>query len=257
MKRVKTLFFALLLLATSTAATAQTADEIVAKYFENTGGVDAWNAIVSIKSQGKANMGGQIYPFVQTILKDGRMAIQVDLQGQNFIPQAFDGEKQWATNFQSMQAEAADEETSTNYRRNEANEFPDPFLDYAKHGYSIELLGEDTVEGVETFKIKLTKNPIMVEGVEEQHFVTYYFDKENFVPIMQETTLPSGPQAGMVVQTIFSDYQELGAIFYPYSMTVKYNGQTAQTITIESIEVNPEIDDAIFKMPVAGAAEEK
>lgn len=257
MKTVKTLFVAILVLAISPIATAQTADEIIANYFENTGGVDAWNAISSIKSTGKADFGGQVFPFVQTIMKDGRMAIQIDLQGQSFTPQAFDGEKQWGTNFQSMKAEASDEETSSNYKRNEAVEFPDPFLDYAKKGYSVELLGEETVEGVETFKVKLTKNPIMVDGVEEELFVTYYFDKENFVPIMQESTMSAGPQKGAVVQTLFSDYQEMGDIFYPYTITVKFGGQVAQAISIETIDVNSEIDAAVFQMPEPQVVEEK
>lgn len=257
MKTVKTLFVALLVLAISPIATAQTADEIIANYFENTGGVDAWKAINGIQSSGKADMGGQVFPFVQTIMKDGRMAIQIDLQGQSFTPQAFDGEKQWGTNFQSMQAEASDDETSINYKRNEAIEFPDPFLDYASKGFSVELLGEESVEGTDTFKIKLTKNPIMVDGVEEENLVIYYFDKENFVPIMQESTVSSGPQKGTVVQTLFSDYQELGDIFYPYTMTVKYGGVVGQSINIEKIDVNPEVEEALFKMPEPAAVEEK
>jgi len=257
MKTVKTLFVALLIVAISPIATAQTADEIIANYFENTGGVDAWSAINNIKATGKADFGGQIFPFVQTVLKDGRMAIQIDLQGQTFVPQAFDGEKQWGTNFQSMQAEASDDETSTNYKRNEALEFPDPFFNYGEKGYSIELLGEETVEGVETYKIKLTKNPIMVDGAEEELFVTYYFDKENFVPIMQESTLPSGPQKGAVMQTLYSDYQELGDIFYPYTIMVKFGGQVAQAISVENMEINTEVDDALFKMPAAVEVEEK
>jgi len=249
MKTVKTLFVALLVLAITPMVTAQTADEILANYFENTGGIEAWQAIKSIKAEGNANMGGQIYPFVQTIMKDGRMAVEVDLQGQTFIPQAFDGEKQWGTNFQSMKAEAADEETSTNYKRNEANEFPDPFLNYSDKGYSVELLGEEIVEGAETYKIKLNKNPIVVDGKEEDLFVIYYFDKENFVPILQESTVQSGPQKGMKVETLFSDYQEAGDIFYPYSVGVKYDGQLAQSISVESIEINSEIEDALFVMP--------
>jgi len=257
MKTVKTFFVALLVLAISPIATAQTADEIIANYFENTGGVDAWNAISSIKSTGKANMGGQIFPFTQTILKDGRMAVEIDLQGQKFIPQAFDGEKQWGTNFQSMQAEASDDETSSNYKVNEAMEFPDPFLNYAKNGYSVELVGEETVEGVETFKVKLTKNQISVDGAKEDMIVTYFFDKENFVPIMQESTMTSGPQKGAVIQTLYSDYQEMGDVFYPYTITVKFGGQVGQSINIENMEVNTEIDDALFKMPASEPVEEK
>ena len=41
MKTAKTLFIALLLIAVA-PLTAQTADEIIDNYFENTGGKDAW-----------------------------------------------------------------------------------------------------------------------------------------------------------------------------------------------------------------------
>lgn len=257
MKTVKTLFFTLFVLAITPIAIGQTAEEILDNYFENTGGKDAWNAIKSIKAEGKADFGGQIFDFVQTVMLDGRMALEIDLQGQTFVPQAFDGEKQWGTNFQSMKAEAADEETSTNYKRNEANEFPDPFLNYSDNGYSIELLGEEIVEGVETYKIKLNKNPIVVDGKEEDLFVIYYFDKENFVPILQESTVSSGPQKGVKVETMFSDYQEAGDIFYPYSLGIKYNGQLAQSISIETIEINSEIEDALFVMPEGETDEKK
>jgi len=247
----------LLILAITPMATAQTADEILDNYFENTGGRDAWKALESMKAEGKADFGGQIFQFVQTIMLDGRMAIEIDLQGQTFIPQAFDGEKQWGTNFQSMKAEAADEETSTNYKRNEANEFPDPFLNYSDNGYSVELLGEEIVEGVETYKIKLNKNPIVVDGKEEDLFVIYYFDKENFVPILQESTVQSGAQKGVKVETMFSDYQEAGDIFFPYSVGVMYGGQLAQSISIENIEFNSEIEDVLFVMPESETDEKK
>ena len=53
----------------------------------------------------------------------------------------------------------------------------------------------------------------------------------------------------MKVQTVFSNYQEAGDIFYPYSIETKYNGQTGQSIKIEAIEMNPEVQDSTFKMP--------
>ena len=36
-------------------------------------------------------------------------------------------------------------------------EFPDPFLNYKENGFTIALDGEETIDGAETFKIKLTK----------------------------------------------------------------------------------------------------
>lgn len=255
MKILKTLFVALLLAVAP--ATAQTAEEIIDNYFENTGGKDAWMAINSMIASGEASFGPQKFNFTQTIVKDGRMAVTVDLQGQSFVPQAFDGTNFWSTNFQTMEPEAADAETSSNYSKNDAKDFPDPFLNYKDKGYTIELMGEETVEGVDCFKIKLTKNPIMSDGVEEDVTATYYFDKETFVPIMSESVITSGPQKGVTSQLIYSDYEEAGGIYYAYTQTGKFNGQVGQTISIKEIKVNPEIDESIFVMPASGTSDDK
>jgi len=249
MKTFKTLFVALILIAMS-PATAQDADKIIANYIENTGGMEAWKNMKTMKAKGVAQQGGMDYPFEQTIMADGRMVIVVDLQGQKFIPQAFDGEIMWSTNFQSMQAEAIDTETTMNYKINEAKEFPDPFINYAENGYAVEFISEETVEGTECYKIQLTKNPVMVDGKEEANVSTYYFDKENYVPIMSETTMTSGPSKGATVQTIYSEYLEAGDIYMAYEVSQKYNGQVGQTIKITDVVINGEVDEALFSMPV-------
>ncbi|AVI52013.1 outer membrane lipoprotein-sorting protein [Pukyongia salina] len=256
MKTLKTLFI-ILLVAAIVPATAQTADEIIENYFENTGGKEAWDDIESMQTTGDAMMGGQSYPFVQTTLSDGRMVVKVDLQGTSFIPQAFDGEQVWTTNFQSMQAEAMDKETSVNYKNNEANEFPDPFLNYKENGYKLELVGEATMEGTECYKLVLTKKPVMVDGQEKPNVTTYYFDKENFVPIVSESTMNGGPMAGMTTQTVFSDYLEAGDFYLPFSITQKFNGQVGQTIKVTDVKFNVEVDDAMFKMPATADTEDK
>ena len=248
MKTLKTTLIALFLLAGTSFTQAQTADEIITNYFENTGGADAWSSIERIKMTGVAAFGPQEYPFVQFAMKDGRMAVEIELQGQKFVPQAFDGETLWSTNFQTMSPEAADSEASMNFKK-EAQDIIDTFLNYKDKGYTLEKLEDETVEGTETFKLKLTKKPNVIDGVEEENITFYYFDKENFVPVMSESTISSGPQKGMMTQTLYSDYQEAGDIYYAYSITQKFNGQVGQSIRIDNIEINGEVDESIFSMP--------
>ncbi len=247
MKTLK-LFIAAAFISLAGVAQAQTAEEIVDNYFENTGGIDAWNEIETLRMTGKAGMGPQEFPFTQTMTIDGKMLIDINLQGQKLIVQAFDGEQMWAQNFNTKKAEAMDAETSANYKQEAADVF-DTFLNYKEKGYTIALDGSETVEGTDTFKVVVTKKDVMDEGKPVPSVSTYYFDKENFVPIMSETTATSGPQKGMTSQTLYSDYQEAGNIYYPHSLTVKFNGQVGQTIKIDQIDINPDIDESIFKMP--------
>jgi len=57
MKILKLLTLALLI-SFASSVNAQTADEILANYFENTGGLDNWNKLEGIKMMAKINQGG-------------------------------------------------------------------------------------------------------------------------------------------------------------------------------------------------------
>jgi outer membrane lipoprotein-sorting protein len=249
MKTVKILLTALLILVISPIATAQTADEIIANYFENTGGLENWKKITSIKYEGSVNFQGMELPIEMIQKADGKSLMKADFQGQAFYQNVYDGETLWATNQMTMAAEKSDAEATSNYKKN-INDFPDPFIDYASKGHSIELIGTETIEGTETYKIKLTKEPIMVDGKEEQDITFYYFDTENFVPIVVEKEVKSGPGAGMIGQTKMSDYQEVDGLYFPFSITEGAKDQPGgQEITMKNIMINPEIDDTVFAFP--------
>jgi len=252
MKIFKTLFIALLLVAV-TPLTAQTADEIIANYFENIGGAAAWDELQGIKFVGSVDTQGMTIPieFYQT--KEGKQILKINIQGQEMVQFSYDGEKMWTTNFMTMQAEEADPDTTANMK-NQTADFPDPFLNYKEKGYTAELIGDETIEGTETFKVKLTRKPIMVEGVEEPNVTFFFFEKENFVPIATESEMREGPMKGQVVKETMSDYQEVGGLFFPFAITMG----GGQPVTMSDIILNPEIDEAMFIMPeVASDTEDK
>lgn len=227
---------------------SQTADEIIDTYIENIGGADALNALTGIQINASANAQGMEIPITIIQLKNGKSLMKIELQGKEMVQMAFDGETAWAHNFMNMQAEKSDSETTENIKR-ELNDFPDSFLNYKDKGYTVEKMDNDTYEGTECFKLKLTKKPQLVDGVDVENVVIYYFDTENFVPIATETEVKSGPGKGMIANTVFSDYQEVGGIYFPFSMTQGVKGQPGQTITVDSIILNPEIEDSIFTFP--------
>ncbi|WP_138434005.1 outer membrane lipoprotein-sorting protein [Winogradskyella algicola] len=249
MKTSFKLILALIFSLNITTFQAQTAEEIVDNYIENIGGDEAWSAVENMKITGVANQQGVDYPFVATYMKDGRYAIDVDLQGTSFIVEAFDGENSWAMNFQTQKAEASDSETSLNTKNGAQDEIVSPFHNYKDKGYTIELLGKDTWEGSEVFKVKITMTPVMVDGKEEENSEVYYFDTENFVPIASESKVTSGPAKGAMAQTLYSDYQEVDNKYVAYTMTNKFNGNTQLVMNVKSVEFNADIDESIFKMP--------
>ncbi len=246
MKKIATLV--LFLIGTQIYTNAQTAEEIIKTYHENIGGEEALRKIKSVKMSAKVDAQGMTLPIEIVNMADGRSRMQFEFQGKQMVQQAFDGETSWGVNFMTQKAEKADAEDTENIKR-ESKDFPDPFLDYAKKGYTIELMGKDTMEGAECFKIKFTKQPLLVDGKDVENVQYYYFDTENYVPIVTETEIKSGQMKGSISQTVYSDYQEVEGIYYPFSINSKVKGGQGQPVTIEKIEVNIEVDDAIFKFP--------
>lgn len=235
------------------AANAQTADEIIAKYFENTGGLDKWKALQGMKAVAKFKMQAMEFPMETTVLKDGRTHSLITAQGMKINQNVFDGKTLWSTNQQTMKAEKSDAETTENYKINEAQDFPSPFIDYQKKGYKVELLGKETVEGTETFKIKLTKKPIKVDGKDVENVTFYYFDTENFVPVLEESEAKSGPLKGLVSQTKPSDYQDVNGLMFPFSIIQSFKGQPGSfNILFNSFELNPKVEPSLFAFPTSG-----
>lgn len=227
---------------------AQTADEILETYFENTGGRDAWSSLKGIKINAKVNQSGLEIPLEIVQMADGRTYTKITFQGMSLMQGVYDGTTSWSTNFQTMKAEKADEETTYNTAL-EAKDFPDSFLNYKDKGYTIELMGKETIDGAETFKIKLTKSPLKVDGNMVDNVSYYYFETENMVPIAVDNEIQMGPQKGAVGRNTMSDYQEVDGLFFPFAMSQGLKDGPSQAVQIVSIELNPEIDEAAFNFP--------
>ncbi len=242
MKTLKNLFVLTVILFTSLTASAQNADEIINKYFENIGGKEKLSKVNSYKMSIVTNYNGMEIPVEMFTDKAGKMYVKINFQGKEITQLAFDGKTGWSTNFMTMKAEKLDSETTENML-SQIKDFPDPFYNYKDKGYKVELLGKETKEGTECFKIKLTKTPITVAGKKEENVVFYYFDTENFVPIMTEAEVKEGPAKGQMSTSTMGDYQEVDGIFFPFTMN-----QGGQAMTVKSIAINQPVDAKVFEM---------
>ncbi|WP_370087030.1 outer membrane lipoprotein-sorting protein [Ekhidna sp.] len=226
-------------------------DEIINGYFENTGGIENWKAVKGMKMTAKVNQGGMEIPIEIVQMTNGRQYTKISLQGNDFYQGVFDGETMWSTNFQSLKAEKADAETTSNAKL-DANDFPDSWLDYKDKGYTAEFIGKETIDGAETFKVKLIKEPKTVDGKQVEDVYYYYFDVDSYVPLAMDSEVKAGPQAGMVGRVTFSDYQEVDGLYFPFSMTQGVKDGPSQPITLTEITLNPEVDESVFAFPSGG-----
>lgn len=241
---IKQSFLICLLLVAGLSVQAQDApsvDDILSQYFENTGGLEKWKALESMKMSGTMEGQGMQFPGTLYMMQPNLQRIEINVQGKQMV-QAYDGVTAWWINpfmgseeAQPMPAEMAEEMTS--------EQFEDDFIDYAEKGHTVEYVGTEEVEGAECHVLKLTKE----NGDVEYHL----FDTEYMVPIMERTPVEEGPMKGQMAETSLSDYQEVDGMMLPHYIATKINGQTMQAITIESIELNPSLEKSLFAYPKA------
>jgi len=237
-----------LLFLSVTSVSAQSVDEILSKYYENTGGREAWSKVVATRTTAKIKAQGMELPATMVQTANGKQKVSFSFQGIEMVQPCFDGTTGWQTNFMTMKAEKMEAEDNAMMKQ-QSEDFPDAFLKYKERGYSLTLEGSETVEGTDCFKLKLTKKPFIIDGKEEENVTYYFFEKENYVPILTKSVVPKGPGKGMMSETVLSDYQEVGGLLWPFTIEQKFNGTVQAAITMEKVEINPTIDDTIFAFP--------
>ena len=236
-----------ILFISSFTINAQTVDEIIENYIENTGGTENWEKVKSIMYSITVNQMGMEIPIEQYRSSE-KIYTKISYQGLEIMQGVFDGKILWSTNINTMKAEKSNQEDIQNVI-DELAEFPDPFLKYKENGFIAELMGTESVDGSDVFKIKLTKKPIIVDGEEVPNIEIYYFDIENFIPIMIHQEITSGPAKGTIMEAKMSDYQEVEGIYIPFSRSQGIKDQPGEPLTINSIKLNPEVDNNVFTFP--------
>ncbi|MGE5156354.1 MAG: hypothetical protein ACM3JP_02535, partial [Betaproteobacteria bacterium] len=177
MKRVL-LLIASLALAAGTLS-AQTADDIIARYQQAVGGAQRIAAVQTLRRTGTFYAGGGLeVPYVQESKRPNKVRSQLTLQGMTMI-QAYDGKTGWRVNpFQGKKdAEAMGEDEMKGIIQDA--EFDDALFDYKAKGNTVQLLGTDEIEGSQVYKLQLT-------AADNGDVRTYYIDVDNNVPIKLE-----------------------------------------------------------------------
>jgi hypothetical protein len=241
---MKTILFIAVMAFSALTSNSQTADEIIQKANEAIGG-NAWNKVNSIKMSSVVEEQGMKIPLEIVMMRDGRTYTKISVQGMEIFQNVYDGTNLWSLNFLTQKAEKADNEAVENFKRN-MSDFPSPFFTYKQNGYPVERLADDVVDGVNCYKIKMTKKPQLADGTEVANIEYHYIDKDSNALIMTETEIMSGEMKGKISQVKYSDYQEVSGVFMPYSLDQGVKDLGSQAMALTAIEINPAIDETLF-----------
>lgn len=240
--------FACLFLAglISSAAMAQTADEIIAKNIEAKGGLEKLRAVKTMRITGKMMMGpGMEAPMVIETARPHKMRVEFTFQGMTGI-QAYDGTTGWMV-MPFMGKKDPEPVAGDDLKQMEEQaDIDGPLVDYKEKGNQVEYLGKGEVEGTPVHKLKVTKKNGDIQ--------TLYLDADSYLEIKAEGKTKMRGQE-IEGETTFGDYKEVGGMVFAHSIQSKMKGGPGpgQTITFEKIEVNPEIPASRFEMPAKPA----
>ena len=229
----KSLLAITILAATSIASFAQSAEEIVTNHLKAIGGEDAWKKVNAIKYAGTMNMQGMEIPIAMTVVNNKAMRVDMTIMGQNNYVIATDKEG-WnyfpVGQMQKPEPMTADQVKMTKDQLDIQGEL----VDYKAKGAKIEALGKDEIEGTEVVKLKY----INKEGREK----IMYLDASTYY-LIQQTQRVQVDGKEVETKVSFSDYQKQpSGIVAAMSMD-----SDAGPMKFTAIEVNPKVDESIFK----------
>jgi outer membrane lipoprotein-sorting protein len=217
-----------------------TADQIVARHVEAMGGSAKLKDIQSLKIRARGTMGGQMEVNTVTYAKRPAMfRLEMQAMGREFV-QAFDGAVGWRVNplqgaVTPQQMDAAETKEIV------ANaEFNGALVDYKAKGHTIALLGSEEVAGRAAYKLLVAR---------KSGKVTYsWLDAETFLILKNATTrVQSGKE--IEVESYPGDFRKVEGVMFPFATESKSGGRPLMSVKVESVEVNPAIEDALFRRP--------
>lgn len=221
-----------------------TAAQIVNKNVVARGGLKAWRAVNTLTLSGQVEGGGKKntdLPFVMKMERPRMSRLEIRFQDQTAV-QVYDGEHGWKLRpflgrnevepFTPAEAKAA--ETWA--------ELDGPLIDYAKKGIKVALLGTESVEGHQAYKLKLT-----MKNGEERHV---WVDTATFL----ERKIDGDPRKmdGKLrnVAVYYRDYKAENGLTMPHVLeSVVEGSKQSHKLYIRQVTVNQQIEDKLFAKP--------
>jgi hypothetical protein len=225
------------------SASAQTADEIVAKYIKTLGGLDKIEAVKSLRRTGKFNGGGGFEAVVvEENKRPGSVRQDFTIQGMTGVT-AYDGASGWKIEPWNGKKDAEPLGEEELREIVEDSDIDGPLVNYKQKGVRVEYVGKDEFEGSDVYKLRVTLPSGDVK--------IYFMDADYYVPIKIESkrTIRGEEQES---ETILGDYKQVNGWYLPFSVESGPKGsQNKSKVTYDKIEANVAIDDSRFRRPAA------
>jgi outer membrane lipoprotein-sorting protein len=249
-----------------------TAEQVVEKNVAAVGGLQAWRGVHAMTWTGKMDAGPgdslsrskrvsqsrvaptaasamatpdtseekQVQlPYTYNLARPNKSRLEIVFNGKTAV-QVFDGTNGWLVRPYLNRNDA--EPFTAEQLKNEEDQWPldGPLVDAAAKGIKVEMDGIEKIEGNEAYRLKLTQKSGSVRHV--------WVDAHSFLEVRRED--PPRRMDGKMhkVYTALKDYRKEQNVMVPHLLENWVEGyHDVHKTEIESVVINPKLDDAMFK----------
>ena len=216
-------------------AALPTAESILDKYIEVSGGKDAYKKMKNTVLKGSMDMMGMRAEVTIYKAEPNLTLTEVNIPDMGKMQEGFDGKNGWSYNPMQgpsiKQGKAAeDAKAGADFREEEWN------TRYSK----IETVGIETVAGEECYKVAIThKNGTPM---------TNFYSKKSGLLIRTDATAVT-PMGEIEGQVVFKDYRKVGdLVLLPFQIVNSAAGMS-MTMTFSEIKINVDLPKSTFEPP--------
>src|SRR5258706_3326416 len=224
---------------------SQTLDEVIAKNIQARGGMAKLKAVQNVRTTARLSQGSFRADFVQENKRPGKVREEVIIQGLAQV-QAYDGKTGWQISpFGGRKDPELMSQDDTKSLIVDGD-LDGPLVEYKEKGHRAELVGHDSMEGTDCYKIKLSMKNGDVRN--------YYLDADSFLELKIEiqTTVRGALHESEIY---YGDYEKVGGVYYPFAIEQAQKGIDSRTqFSVQKIEQNVALDDGHFSMPAGKEA---
>ena len=219
------------------AADLPKGETLLDKYIEVTGGKAAYSKMHSQMMTGTMEFPAMGLKGKMTIYsaEPDKQYLEINLEGVGKIQEGSSGDLAWANSaMQGPRLKEGGEKADTLLRNKFNGE-----LNWRDQYKTVETVGTETVEGKECYRVVATPkngNP-----------KTLWYGKDSNLMVKMSAVTPS-PQGDIPSETSLTDYRKEGDILMPHKILVKA-GPMEFAMTVDSVQINPEIPKNTFDVP--------
>ena len=205
------------------------ADEVIAKVIDALGGKEKLLSVNSVKKMGNIEFAGQKIPFNYYAVNNKAQRTEFVFSG---MMSYFIVTKDSGYNFSPFRGQTSpDNMTAQDVKLAQDDlDLQTVLVDYKSKGYTIDLLENEDVDGVDAFQLKITISP--------NKTLFYFVDPSGYYIIRIKTVTISNGQQNVNSNDYYNFKKTKEGILYAY---------TFDNITFDTIEINVPLDDKLFK----------